>query len=149
MEDQEGYGPPVITPDVRACWPALDDGRWDKLQEMSELVTEVNTRINVISRKVGLPCRLLFMHVSCSKSCWSDPPALNPQDIVNVVPSHLLAALGPARLLSGAPEGTRVLDIGTGGGFPGLPVAIACPQLRLTLVDSTGKKVRVRVCVCA
>ena len=59
-----------------------------------------------------------------------------------MVPNHILPALGLASLLRNAPKGTTVLDIGTGGGFPGLPLAIACPQLNLLLVDSTGKKVR-------
>lgn len=59
----------------------------------------------------------------------------------NVGPNHILPALGLATLLQGAPKGTTIIDIGTGGGFPGLPLAIACPQAKLLLIDSVGKKV--------
>ena len=108
-------GPPVvIDAATRQSWPELSEAQWDKLEGLANLLQEVNARINVISRK----------------------------DIQNVVPNHILPALGLAKLLHGAPKGTRVLDIGTGGGFPGLPLAIACPQLDLMLVDSTGKKIK-------
>lgn len=120
-DDDEGngeggdIGPPLeIDAATRACWPELSAAQWDQLEGLANLLQEVNTRINVISRK----------------------------DIRNVVPNHILPALGLARLMHGAPKGTRVLDIGTGGGFPGLPLAICCPQLDLMLVDSTGKKIK-------
>lgn len=83
------------------------------------LWTEWNSRINVISRK----------------------------DIDNVFEHHILHSLAIAEYLRrrgvGLPEGTRVLDLGTGGGFPGIPLAMVMPQVQFTLCDSIGKKVRV------
>lgn len=85
----------------------------DALGRLEGLYRQWNQRINVISR----------------------------QDIDNLYVHHVLHSLTIA--LSGLPLGARVLDLGTGGGFPGIPLAIVCPQVHFTLIDGTAKKVRV------
>jgi 16S rRNA (guanine527-N7)-methyltransferase len=110
----EGTGAIPIDETVRLAFPWLQSEQWDKLEALAGLVTEFNQRLNLISRK----------------------------DIANLVQNHIVPSLGAARILADAPSGARVMDIGTGGGFPGLPMAIACPQVKFLLVDGTGKKVR-------
>ncbi len=100
---------------ARARFPELAEGQWRQLEQLGALVQEWNGKVNVISRK----------------------------DIENVLPRHVLPCMGIAKLLHHAPPGTRLMDVGTGGGFPGLPLAICCPQVRFLLVDSIGKKIRV------
>ena len=78
------------------------------------LYTEWNSRINVISRK----------------------------DIEHLYDRHILHSLAIAKVVSFAP-GARVLDVGTGGGFPGVPLAILFPETHFHLVDSIGKKIHV------
>jgi 16S rRNA (guanine527-N7)-methyltransferase len=78
------------------------------------LYVDWNAKINVISRK----------------------------DIENLYLHHVLHSLGIARVIRFAP-GTRVMDLGTGGGFPGIPLAILQPDVQFHLVDSIGKKIRV------
>ena len=85
-----------------------------------ELYREWNERINVVSRK----------------------------DIDNLYQHHILHSLAIARYLelnypAGVLEGASVLDLGTGGGFPGIPLAVEYPEAEFTLCDSIGKKVRV------
>ena len=85
-----------------------------------ELYREWNERINVVSRK----------------------------DIDNLYQHHILHSLAIARYLelnypAGVLEGASVLDLGTGGGFPGIPLAIEYPETEFTLCDSIGKKIRV------
>jgi 16S rRNA (guanine527-N7)-methyltransferase len=82
------------------------------LQQLEPLYRSWNERINLISRK----------------------------DIDRLYERHVLHSLAIAKVVQPA-EGTEVLDAGTGGGFPGIPLAIAFPQCRFTLVDSVGKKV--------
>ena len=81
---------------------------------LGELYTEWNNRINVISRK----------------------------DIGHLYERHVLHSLAIAKVMSFAPE-ARVLDVGTGGGFPGVPLAILFPETYFHLVDSIGKKLNV------
>lgn len=78
------------------------------------LYTDWNEKINVISRK----------------------------DIENLEERHVLHSLSIAKIIQ-FKAGTRVLDVGTGGGFPGIPLAIMFPQVKFTLIDSIGKKVKV------
>lgn len=95
-------------------FPALSDLQWNQLEALPPLYHEWNSKINVISRK----------------------------DIDNVVVHHILHSLSIA-LFTRFQSGTIIYDIGTGGGFPGIPLAVLFPDCRFTLIDSVGKKVRV------
>ena len=86
----------------------------DQFRQLGPLYTEWNEKINVISRK----------------------------DVENVYVNHILHSLGIAKVI-GFKNGTEVLDVGTGGGFPGIPLAILFPDTRFHLVDSIGKKITV------
>ena len=81
---------------------------------LGELYPEWNAKINVISRK----------------------------DIGNLYEHHILHSMAIAKMINFQP-GSRVMDIGTGGGFPGIPLAILFPEVHFTLIDSIGKKIRV------
>ncbi len=81
---------------------------------LGNLYREWNAKINVISRK----------------------------DIDNLYPHHIIHSLSIAKVLHFQP-GTTLLDVGTGGGFPGIPLAILFPECHFTLIDSIGKKIRV------
>lgn len=98
----------------------LTDRQKEQLQALEPLYAEWNAKINVISRK----------------------------DIGNLYERHVLHSMAIAKLLSFR-DGTRLVDIGTGGGFPGIPLAILFPECRFTLVDSVGKKIRVAAEVAA
>lgn len=108
----------MMTPEERATFekyfPALTDVQWRQLEQLPELYQEWNAKINVISRK----------------------------DIEHVMCHHVLHSLAIA-LFTRFESGTSIIDVGTGGGFPGLPLAILYPDCRFVLVDSIGKKVRV------
>ena len=95
-------------------FPDLTTAQLDQLKSLGPLYTEWNARINVISR----------------------------QDIGNLYERHVLHSLGIAKV-TGFKPGSRILDAGTGGGFPGIPLAIAFPDVHFHLVDSTAKKLRV------
>lgn len=82
---------------------------------MGELYADWNSKINVISRK----------------------------DIANLYCNHVLHSLAIAKFLGELSEGTTLLDMGTGGGFPGIPLAVMYPQCKFHLVDRIGKKVKV------
>lgn len=92
----------------------------EKFAALKDLYTEWNDKINVVSRK----------------------------DIEQLYERHVLHSLGIAKVMSFKP-GTRILDVGTGGGFPGVPLAILFPECEFHLVDSIGKKIKVVQEVCA
>ncbi|MDR0940448.1 MAG: 16S rRNA (guanine(527)-N(7))-methyltransferase RsmG [Mediterranea sp.] len=92
----------------------LSEEQRQRFEALYDLYTDWNAKINVISRK----------------------------DIGNLYERHVLHSLGVAKLICFRP-GTTVMDLGTGGGFPGIPLAILFPDSQFHLVDSIGKKVRV------
>lgn len=95
-------------------FPGLTELQRNQFGDLAELYTEWNSRINVISRK----------------------------DIDALYLKHVLHSLGIAKVISFKP-GSNVLDVGTGGGFPGIPLAIMFPDTNFVLVDSIGKKIKV------
>ncbi len=99
---------------ITKYFPDLSERQRDQFETMSRLYPEWNAKINVISRK----------------------------DIDNLEINHILHSLAIAKFLKFAP-GSRVLDFGTGGGFPGIPLAVMFPDVSFHLVDRTGKKLRV------
>ena len=95
-------------------FPELTEEQLSQFAQLGELYSDWNAKINVISRK----------------------------DIDNLYEHHVLHSLGIAKAIR-FQAGTRVMDLGTGGGFPGIPLAIRFPDVQFHLVDSIGKKVRV------
>lgn len=95
-------------------FPDLTDTQKNQFSKLYDLYKEWNEKINVISRK----------------------------DIDNLYVNHVLHSLGIAKVVAFNP-GVRVLDVGTGGGFPGIPLAIFFPETQFHLVDSIGKKITV------
>ncbi len=95
-------------------FPNLTELQIEKFSQLEELYTLWNNQINVISRK----------------------------DTENFYERHVLHSLGIAKIME-FKDGSDILDIGTGGGFPGIPLAILFPNCQFTLVDSIGKKIKV------
>ena len=95
-------------------FPDITEEQKKQFAALYDLYTEWNAKINVISRK----------------------------DIENLYEHHVLHSLGIARVIQFR-TGSRIMDLGTGGGFPGIPLAILFPEVHFHLVDSIGKKVRV------
>ena len=95
-------------------FPQLTEKQKNQFEQLGPLYTDWNNKINVVSRK----------------------------DIENLYTNHILHSLGIAKVISFLPDST-VLDVGTGGGFPGIPLAILFPETQFHLVDSIGKKITV------
>lgn len=100
--------------DYNRLIPGLPEGAESKLTALKPLYEEWNAAINVVSRK----------------------------DMEFFDERHVLHSLSIFRAMKFVP-GSRVLDVGTGGGFPGIPLAIACPDVEFVLCDGIGKKIKV------
>lgn len=99
---------------IKKYFPDLTERQQERLTAMMRLYPEWNDKINVISRK----------------------------DIDNLEESHLLHSLAIAKFIKFVP-GSRVMDLGTGGGLPGLPLAVLFPEVSFHLIDRIGKKLKV------
>lgn len=99
---------------INKYFPNITEEQRQRFAALDALYRDWNSKINVISRK----------------------------DIDNLYEHHILHSLGIAQVIKFKP-GTRVMDLGTGGGFPGIPLAIMFPDVHFHLVDSIGKKIRV------
>lgn len=99
---------------IKKYFKQLTERQLQQLQMLDKLYREWNAKINVISRK----------------------------DIDNLYERHVLHSLAIAKAITFRP-GTEILDFGTGGGFPGIPLAILFPECHFKLIDGTGKKIRV------
>jgi len=99
---------------IRKYFTGLTSQQLDQLGRLGSLYEEWNAQINVISRK----------------------------DIEQLYERHVLHSLAIAKIIQFKP-GTAVLDVGTGGGFPGIPLSILFPETSFMLVDSIGKKIKV------
>jgi 16S rRNA (guanine527-N7)-methyltransferase len=99
---------------IRKQFPQVEETAWPVLEAWAVLLREWNAKINLISRK--------------------DIEYLEARHL-----SHCLAITNHLKLMSGA----RIMDVGTGGGFPGIIMAICYPQANFTLIDSIGKKITV------
>ncbi|WP_116496642.1 16S rRNA (guanine(527)-N(7))-methyltransferase RsmG [Balneicella halophila] len=99
---------------IQKYYPKLTDVQLAQFAQLPDLYKEWNEKINVISRK----------------------------DIDNLMEHHVLHSLAISEVIR-FKDGTEVLDVGTGGGFPGIPLAIMFPNTQFTLIDSIGKKIKV------
>lgn len=104
----------VTTETIGNYFPRATEEQLAKFERLSELIKEWNEKINVISRK----------------------------DTDNVIEHHILHSLAIIKIIR-FKEGTKVLDVGCGGGFPGLPLAIFFPEVKFHLIDSIAKKIKV------
>lgn len=95
-------------------FPNISDTQKEQFSALFDLYVDWNSKINVISRK----------------------------DIENLYTHHVLHSLGIAKVVSFT-DGSKILDVGTGGGFPGIPLAILFPNCEFVLIDSIGKKTKV------
>ncbi|MDQ3191458.1 MAG: 16S rRNA (guanine(527)-N(7))-methyltransferase RsmG [Bacteroidota bacterium] len=95
-------------------FPDINNQQREQFEQLFDLYSLWNAQINVVSRK----------------------------DIEHLYEHHVLHSLGIAKVISFKPK-TKILDVGTGGGFPGIPLAILFPESNFHLVDSIGKKIKV------
>lgn len=99
---------------IEKYFPNLNENQKSQFATLDELYKDWNSKINVISRK----------------------------DIDNLYTHHILHSLGIAKIIQFTPE-SAIMDVGTGGGFPGIPLAILFPECKFHLLDRIGKKVKV------
>ncbi|NNL80311.1 MAG: 16S rRNA (guanine(527)-N(7))-methyltransferase RsmG [Flavobacteriaceae bacterium] len=99
---------------IKKYFPDLTEVQESRFEQLRPLYEYWNSRINVVSRK----------------------------DIAQLYERHVLHALGIAKVIQFKP-GSRILDVGTGGGFPGIPLAILFPECNFHLIDSIQKKIKV------
>jgi len=99
---------------LQSYFPELTESQVQQFEQLLPLYEEWNAKINVISRK----------------------------DLPNFYERHVLHSLGIAKVISFQAE-SRILDVGTGGGLPGIPLAILFPEVEFLLVDSIAKKIKV------
>lgn len=99
---------------IKKYFSTITDLQAEQFAQLEGLYNDWNSKINVISRK----------------------------DIQNLYEHHVLHSLGIAKIVNFR-DGTNIMDLGTGGGFPGIPLAILFPNVSFHLIDSIGKKVRV------
>ena len=98
---------------IQKYFPKLSLPQQQKFTNLEKIYTDWNWKLNLISR----------------------------QDMGHLYERHVLHSLGIAKIITFEPE-TRILDVGTGGGFPGIPLAILFPEVHFFLVDSIGKKIK-------
>src|ERR1039457_7016143 len=97
---------------IKKYFPGLSVHQYSQFELLGDLYSKWNAKINVVSRK----------------------------DIENIYMHHVLYSLSIARIISFLPS-TRIMDAGTGGGFPGIPLAVLFPETEFALVDSIAKKI--------
>jgi 16S rRNA (guanine527-N7)-methyltransferase len=109
-----------VSESIFTYFPSLSDNQINQLSGLQQIYERWNSMINVISRK----------------------------DMNNFFVHHLLHSLAIAKIIKFVPK-TKILDVGTGGGFPGIPLAIMFPEAEFSLLDSIEKKIRVVTAVAS